>query len=53
MPEDKQDKYYDILELLAKLSGYKGLSWEVNEIKDGRIHSIKNIKIDKIELRQI
>ena len=46
------DKKYETLELLAKLSNYRGLTYEIDEIKDGRIKSIKNIKIDKIELQE-
>jgi hypothetical protein len=45
-----EDKRYEVLELLAKLSNYRGLTYEIEEIKDGRIISIKNIKIDKIDL---
>jgi hypothetical protein len=47
---DKPD-HYETLELLAKLSNFKGLFYEIDEIKDGRIISIKNVKIEKIELR--
>lgn len=50
MPEDK-NKRYEILELLARLSGYKGIDYEIEEIKDGRIVSIKNIRIERIELK--
>ena len=49
IPEDKS-KRYEILELLAKIAGYKGVSYEVAEIKDGRIHKIKNLKIDEVDL---
>lgn len=41
---------YEILELLARLSGYKGLNFEIDEIKDSRIISIKNIRIERIDL---
>ncbi|MBM3703257.1 MAG: hypothetical protein FJW63_09815 [Actinobacteria bacterium] len=49
--EGRKDKRYEILELLARLSNYKGLLYEIDEIKDGRIISIKNIRIEKIELK--
>lgn len=49
--EDKQEQpRYEILELLARISGYKGLSYEIDEIKDGRIQTIKNIKIEQIDI---
>lgn len=51
MTEDKKD-HYNILELLAKLADYKGVSYEIDEIKDGRIYSLKNIRIEKVTLRQ-
>lgn len=51
MSEDKQGLVsYDILELLARLSNFKGLSYEIETIKDGRIVSIKNVKIEQIDL---
>ena len=54
MQEEKDNlRHYEILELLRKLSGYKGVSYEIDEIKDGRIISIKNVKIDKIDLGPI
>jgi len=40
---------YETLELLAKLSGYKGLSYDI-ELKDGRIIKLKNVKIEEIDL---
>ena len=49
MNEDKL-KRYEILEELAKLCKYKGLTYEIADIKDGRIKTIKNIKIESIEL---
>ena len=52
MVEDKLKLPYENLELLAKLANYKGLSYEIEEIKDGRIFIIKNIKIDRIELNR-
>jgi len=52
MSEDSKLKRYEILEVLAKLGNYKGVSYEIDEIKDGKIISIKNIKIDKIDLIQ-
>jgi hypothetical protein len=48
MPEPKD--HYKTLELLAKLADYKGVSYEIGEIKDGRITKIKNVKIDEIDL---
>ena len=54
MPEEKEKlRHYEILELLRKISGYKGVSYEIDEIKDGRIISIKNVKIERIELGPI
>ena len=44
------ENYYKILELLAKLGNYKGVSYEIKEIKDGRIIKIKNIKIEEIDI---
>ena len=41
---------YEILELLARLSGFKGVHYEIAEIKDGRITKIKEVKIDEIDL---
>ena len=46
--EDKD--FYRILEVLAKLADYRGLTYEIDEIKDGRIKSLKNVKIEKVEL---
>jgi hypothetical protein len=52
MSEDKPEvKHYDILELLAKLSNYSGLTYEIDEIKDGRIYSIKDVRIEKIRIK--
>ena len=46
--EDKL-KRDSILEELARLAKYKDFNYETDEIKDGRIISMKNIKISKIE----
>ena len=52
MSEDKEKlSRYEVLELLARLANYKGITYEVDEIKDGRIISIKNVKIDKVTLQ--
>lgn len=50
MPDDEKLRHYDILELIAKLGNYKGIEYEIDEIKDGRIVSIRNVRIEKIEL---
>jgi len=42
-------KGYKILDLLAKLAGFKGVSYD-HEMKDGRIWKIKNIKIEEIDI---
>jgi len=42
-------KHYEILELLAWLSGFKDVIYEV-EHKDGRPSKIKNIRISEIDL---
>jgi hypothetical protein len=49
MEEDK-NKRYEKLEILARLADFRELSYEIDEIKDGRIHSIKNVKIGRIDL---
>jgi protein subunit release factor B len=49
MPEEKKT-VYDVLEILARLANFKGVSYEIGEIKDGRIKTIKNIKIEEIDL---
>lgn len=46
----KELTQYKVLELLAKLCEYKGLHYEIGEIKDGRIITIINIRIDEINL---
>ena len=43
-------KRYEILEELARLSGYKELEYDI-ELKDGRIVKLKNIKIKEIEVK--
>jgi hypothetical protein len=48
--DDKLQRY-EVLEILAKLANYRGVSYEVDEMKDGRILSIKNVKIERIELK--
>jgi hypothetical protein len=48
--EETNINRYNILELLAKLSSYKNLYYEIEEIKDGKITKIKNVKIDSIDL---
>lgn len=48
--EERRLKRYDTLELLARLGGHKDIDYEIDEIKDGRIVSIKNVKIAKIVL---
>jgi len=48
--KENKEKKYEVLEELAKLAGYKGLDFEVDEIKDGRLKSIKNVKIDNVIL---
>lgn len=50
MIEDPKLKRYEVLELLAKLGGYKGVSYEIDEIKDAKIISIKNVRIEHINL---
>ncbi len=46
----EEKDYYRILELIAKLGNYKGVEYEIAEIKDGRISKIKNVKIEEIDL---
>ena len=50
-PEEGKLKRYSRLEVLAELAGYKGLTYEIDEIKDAKIISIKNIRIEKVELK--
>jgi acyl-CoA thioesterase len=52
MPDTNKIDHYEVLEFLAKLANYKGVAYEIDEIKDGRIVSIKNVKIEKIELNR-
>lgn len=42
---------YQVLEDLACLAGYKGLNYDI-ELKDGRIIALKNIKIERVELKE-
>ena len=48
MSED--DSKYKILELLARLADFKGLHYEIGEIKDGRVKTIVNVRIDEIDI---
>ena len=50
METDKIPKPYKLLEDLARICNYQGLTYEIAEIKDGRIFKIKNIRIEEIEL---
>lgn len=52
MSEETKLKRYEVLELLAKLGGYKDVEYEISEIKDGRIIKIKNVKIGEIDLEK-
>lgn len=51
--DEDRFKHYEILELLARLADHKGVIYEVDEIKDGKIFSIKNVRIERIVLRPI
>jgi len=50
MKDDEKKDRYDVLELLAKLASYKEVHYEIGEMKDGRIQTIRNVKIEEIDL---